>query len=192
MKREFWVCSAIFLYCLFAAYITFGLLRTPETTSYAQASEITPPVNTHFATTLDTPDPNQVFELVNKERVVEGSPALRADEKLGKLAAARAADMAKRQYYAHKNPDGKYYYDFFSAYGLASDYSCENLDLVFTPSNETFINEWLASTKGHRNCMINPSLTEAGYATTKLTLVDYDGKPTMAYLVVAIHTTPLH
>jgi uncharacterized protein YkwD len=111
------------------------------------------------------------------------------NQKLGELAAMRASDMVSRQYYAHKNPDGKYYYDYFSAKDISTDYSCENLDLVIAPSPEIAVNEWLASTKGHRDCLVRADLTQAGYATSKLTILDHLGGQTTAYVVVAIHST---
>ena len=137
----------------------------------------------------DAPDPNETLRLVNQERQLAGLPALAADEKLGAVAKARAHDMAKRQYYAHKNPDGKYYFDLFDKYGIDAGYNCENLDLVFVPSQDVVIDQWMASLKGHRGCMMHPHVQSAGYATTRLTLVDYQGNETTAYLVVAIHAS---
>lgn len=70
-----------------------------------------------------------------------------------------------------------------------TDYSCENLSLVFVPDSEEFIKQWLTSTQGHRECMTNPDLTTAGYAVTKMMLLQHGGTQTTAYVVVAIHAT---
>lgn len=134
-------------------------------------------------------DPNLTFELVNRTRKHNGLAELRASRLLGAVAAERAADMSTRQYYAHQSPDGTYYYDKFAGHGITAGYSCENLDLTFVPNQERVIYEWMSSSQGHRNCMLSPEVTHAGYASTQLNLVQYDGSITTAYLVVAIHAS---
>lgn len=190
MKRDGLICALIFAYCMAVGMFTLRpqlLMADPQISLPEEAVQ-----GVQFASFPNSPDPNHVFELVNKERLLQGSLVLKANAKLGVVAAERAADMAKRQYYAHKNPDGQYYYDLFPLHGVSAHYSCENLDIVFVPDITMFTREWLASTKGHRNCMINPTLTEAGYAVTKMMLLEYGGKEVPAYLVVAIHTTNLN
>lgn len=137
------------------------------------------------------PNPNEVLGLVNIARTTVHVPPLRPNLTLGAIAAMRAADMAKRQYYAHRNPEGHYFYDLFPTYQINPSYSCENLDLAFVSDNQGFINEWLDSTTGHRECLLNDQLIEAGYATAKLSIIDINGNATTAYIVVAIHTTNL-
>jgi hypothetical protein len=137
------------------------------------------------------PDTDELMHHVNSARSAHKSPPLRANMQLEAVALARAADMAKRQYYAHKDPDGKYYYDLLSTEDIFPDYSCENLDLVFVPDTKSVAQEWLGSLNGHRECVINQGLVEAGYAVTKLDLIDFNGNLNSAYLIVAIHTTQL-
>lgn len=178
----------VLLYCVLTTGVVVGAAEAPAQNAYSQPLVASPPV--HFAFSPDTPDPNIVLLLANQTRQAHGSSALVANAKLGELAAARAADMAKRQYFAHKNPDGKYYYDLFADYAIQSDYSCENLDLVSVTDSSQFIQEWLNSTK-HRDCMLNPNVTQAGYAVSKFSMVDYNGVVTQAYVVVGIHSTTL-
>ncbi len=192
-KRDALFCTLIFAYCMVVGLFTLKLQLIKADAALpavvAAQSVVTEPVR--FEATPDSPDPNQVFDLVNKERAANGSPVLVANAKLAKVAAERAADMAQRQYYAHKSPDGLYYYDLFPSEGIDVDYSCENLDITFVPDISQFINEWSASLKGHRECMNNPKLTQAGYAVTKMMLLEYGGKQVPAYLVVAIHSTEI-
>ncbi len=187
------ICALIFAYCMAVGLFTLKpqlIMADAAVPAVVAAQPIaTEPI--HFETTPDSPDPNQVFDLVNKERTAQGSPALVANAKLAKVAKERAVDMAKRQYYAHKSPDGQYYYDLFPSENVNVEYSCENLDITFVPDISQFISEWSASVKGHRECMNNPKLTQAGYAVTKMMLIEYDGQQTPAYLVVAIHATEL-
>jgi uncharacterized protein YkwD len=133
--------------------------------------------------------PQTVFELVNLQRERSGLNQLVADESLAELAAARAADMAARQYYAHRDPDGKLYFDYFKDFDIRSGYSCENLDMVFVPSEQQVVDEWLNSLKGHRGCLLNPSVEHAGYASSAVTLISFDGSKTTAYVIVAIHAS---
>lgn len=142
-----------------------------------------------FSVTEPALDPNETFRLMNLERQQFGLGALKADEKLAAVAKARAEDMVARHYYAHKNPDGRYYFDYFKDFDLDAGYNCENLDLVFVPDQDAVIDQWMASLKGHRGCMMHPHVSHAGYAATRLTLVDFHGIETTAYLVVAIHAS---
>lgn len=193
MKWDGLILGLIVAYCL----VVVGFTLRPqilfgETTDDIVTQQVNPPVDTNvqFEALPDSPDPNEVFKLVNQERVVEGQKPLIANVKLGEVAMARAKDMAARQYYAHKNPDGKYYYDLFPDYGVKADYSCENLDIVFVPNAEEFIKEWVGST-AHHACLVNPATTEAGFAVTKMMLIEYGGQEVPCYLVVGIHTTSL-
>lgn len=187
MRRDGFILGLIVAYCLVIA----GFTVNPEllfagTTEYVAAQP--KDTNVQFTALTDSPDPNEVFRLVNKQRELEGKKPLVANARLGEVAMARAKDMATRQYYAHKNPDGLYYYDFFPAADIWVDYSCENLDIVFVPSAEMFITEWVASTK-HHACLVHPDTTEAGFAVTNMMLLQYGGTEVPAYLVVGIHST---
>ncbi len=185
--------SLIVAYLLVIAGLTLRpQLLFGDNPKHVTAQAQSQPINTNvqFVALPDSPNPNEVFKLVNKQRELESQKPLVANAKLAKVAMARAKDMVARQYYAHKNPDGKYYYDLFPAADVRVDYSCENLDIVFVPSADMFIKEWVGSAK-HHACMVNPNTTEAGFAVTKMMLLEFDGKEVPAYLVVGIHSTTL-
>lgn len=179
--KKFWAIGRLLAVVLLSVVLVSGL-----TTPTAAAPGILQG-DYQFPANLDVLDPNQVLELVNAERATLNLQPLKADRELGLVAAARAQDMATRQYYAHKNPDGVYFYDLFDSYGVDAGFACENLDMVFVPSKERVVEEWRASLRGHRACMMHTKTTHAGYAATTLTLVDFEGQETTAYLVVAIH-----
>lgn len=153
----------------------------------AAPGEITNNELVQFEIPSDAPDPNETFRLVNEARATQNIAPLIANETLGKIAKARAMDMVARSYYAHKDPDGKYYYDYFKSYNLSTGYNCENLDLVFVPNQNQVISEWNSSLRGHRECMTSTEITHAGYATARANIISYDGTSTVVYLVVAIH-----
>ena len=131
------------------------------------------------------PDPNDIFSMVNSHRVSAGLAPLRPNAGLGEVATRRAQDMAGRNYYAHQDPDGLYYYDYLQGADFDKDnYSCENLDLQFTLLPAQYVKDWLDSKKGHRECMLADQATDGGYAAVPAPQLS--GRQT-AYIVVAIH-----
>ncbi len=134
------------------------------------------------------PDPNEIFKLVNRARQAEGLEPLTANSQLAVVAKERAKDMALNNYYAHESPDGKFYYDLFAENGLYAGYSCENLDLEFTDDATVYTKAWLESSN-HRNCLLNPGVTEAGYAVIQTPQSLYEGSLEPTFIVVAIHST---
>lgn len=159
------------------------ILADPETSTQTIAETV------RFDILADSPDPNQVFELVNNKRLASGSPAFVADAKLAAIALARAKDMAERHYFAHKNPDGKYYYDLARDVRLNTGNSCENSSATFVTEDALFLDQWSGSLNDSSSCLMNPDFRQAGYAAVKMMLQGYDGKQFPAYLVVGIHAS---
>lgn len=95
--------------------------------------------------------------------------------------------MQKNSYYDHADPEGKYFYDLMQDSGYKVEYGCENLDLQFTRSSKVYVNDWMQSKKGHRECLLNPRVEEAGYAVVRIKPMGGEDVPT--YIVVAIHST---
>lgn len=133
------------------------------------------------------PDPNQVFQYMNRARMTSGLPPLEKNDILANLAEQRAKDMAANTYYAHKDSKGQYFDQLLRENGYTVSYGCENLDLEFTTMPEIYVNNWLSSTSGHRECLLNSSVTEAGYAVASI--APMGGENIDSYVVVAIHST---
>lgn len=147
----------------------------------------TPPVAVQQ--TDDILDPNEILKLVNSERKKHGLKELVSDPDLTAVAQERVNDMVQNQYYAHLNLQGKFYYQLFAAHGFKTGYSCENLDVEFTLDERQYIDDWLLSTKGHRECLLNIDVTKAGYAIGDFS--NSGGHSTMqSYIVVGIHAAP--
>lgn len=163
------------------------LWLTPALYPVASKPPLAPTVN--FQSLPDAPDPNRIFSLVNQARQAQGLPQLTADPYLTKIAKERAADMAVRHYYGHRDQAGHIFSDLMTADGQSVAYGCENLDLEFTLIPNIYVEDWLQSAKGHRACLLNQQVTKAGYAVAKLELVNPQAETTTAYIVVAIHTT---
>lgn len=140
-----------------------------------------------YANQAGTPNLNDIFALVNQKRAAQGLQPVTRNAKLTAIAEQRAADMAQNHYYAHKSPSGLYFYDLIKQHNYQIGYGCENLDLEFTQIAEVYVTDWLNSTHGHRECLLNSSVTDAGFAVTAF--VTSDGQPDdePAYIVVTIY-----
>lgn len=180
-------------FLFFIALLAIIWIARPATTGdhIVAAPEVKGATTTAFAFPQDSnlPNPNEILSLVNQARANEGLARLHANESLTEIATGRARDMAANHYYAHLDKSGKYYYDLLRQKKIATDYSCENLDMEFSRLPLPYVTDWLASSAGHRECLLNPQVTEAGYAVTTFDRVNYEGTPETAYIVVAIHAT---
>jgi uncharacterized protein YkwD len=157
----------------------------------AQVSAETPRVApAAFRSKPDLPDINKIFDLINTERAQRGLRPVERSSELTRVANKRAADMATKHYYAHKNPEGQYFYDLFKQNDVSTAYACENLDLEFVTTASLYVNDWLTSTHGHRECMLNHDVTEAGFAVTPFTTTDPSQSDTKMYIVVTIYSQP--
>lgn len=140
-----------------------------------------------FNSSDDMPDPNQVFDMVNGLRAQSGLQPLSKNAVLAELAAQRAADMGRHNYYAHRDPNGYIFSDLLVQNGYNLRYGCENLDLEFSTSPLSYVNSW-AQSPSHNACLLQPEVSAAGYAVT--TIANKPGQPP-TYVMVAIHgTTP--
>ena len=132
------------------------------------------------------PSADAVFDIVNANRTANNLEPLVKNVNLTKLANDRAADMVARNYYAHKNPDGYMFFDLLEQQNYQTGFACENLDLSFINDPNQYVNDWKNSAKGHKECMLDSRLTDAGYA-----IVAFDPSDSVdgieEYIVVAIH-----
>ena len=96
---------------------------------------------------------------VNNERAIRDLEPVKDSAELKYIAEAKCADMVKRAYTAHKDPDGKFIWDKAPQgykYG-------ENLAGGYDNSYETMQN-WIASPE-HLANIIDPAFDEVGHAT---------------------------
>lgn len=98
---------------------------------------------------------------INGTRYTSGIPVLKMSTALDTVAQRKCNDMVTRKYNAHKDPDGKYIWDYAPQgykYG-------ENLAGGFKNSDDV-IDHWLASPE-HLENIVDPVFTEVGHATCK-------------------------
>ena len=132
------------------------------------------PVEYHepeVTTIPERPTADKIFELVNKERTQRGiAPLVRVPE-IDNDTRLKVEDMIKNDYYAHRNPKtGQFLMD-----NTYSDKHCKeygeniNQDDYWTtrPEDhpaEDHVKEWMESTDGHREAILNPRFKYAGLA----------------------------
>lgn len=188
MKRLFWALVHGSTVLLLVSFITGYYNSVPPTTKAEDQHTTVVKSAIHFETLPDVPDPNKILDLVNELRIQNGLLPLEADAQLASEASDRSHDMVRRKYYAHQNPDGLNFFQILEAKNIEPDYACENLALESSSEETVFIESWETSTSGHKECMLNPRVTRAGYSVVQLYGPD-DGADARYYVVVAIHGT---
>lgn len=107
---------------------------------------------------------NALVDEINRVRYENGVAPLSIDGSLTKIATSRSDDMVANNYYAHQSPNGTYFSDLMKQDGISYEFACENLDLAFSGAESTYVADWMASTKGHRECLLNSKVTKVGVA----------------------------
>lgn len=138
-----------------------------------------------FPTANNLPDPNAIFDLVNAQREKHGLKPLTKSAALSKAAQQRAVDMQTNNYYAHQGSDGRFFDDLLDSSLYSQSYACENLDLQFSVQPNRYVNDWLGSRSGHKECLLNADVASAGYAVVEV--APTNGADVSAFIVVAIH-----
>jgi uncharacterized protein YkwD len=108
---------------------------------------------------------------VNEARRAEGLPSLKLDETLNAAARHHAEDMVRRDYLAHRSPEGDTVLDRYLAVGGArAGMVAENIGRCggcgTTPSPSraySFQQDWMTS-PDHRENILHPGLQRFGYA----------------------------
>ena len=116
----------------------------------------------------------EVADQVNQDRVAAGLSPLRLDETLSEAAAAKAKDMATKEYFSHTSPEGTTPWYFFEKAGYTYRYAGENLAIHFT-NVESEESAWMASEK-HRENILSPKYVETGIAVAE---IPWNGKTTI-------------
>ncbi len=102
----------------------------------------------------------QVFDLTNALRAKRGLHALAWDDTAALAARKHSADMAKRDYFSHTDPDGISPFDRMKAEGIRYVAAAENIAYGYRSAIEAH-NGWLNSS-GHRKAMLAESYTNLG------------------------------
>jgi len=107
----------------------------------------------------------QVIALVNKERAKRGCRALTSNSRLALAAQGHSADMARRGFFDHTNPDGKDPSDRITAAGYRWSAYGENI-AKGQPTPASVMTSWMNSS-GHRANILNCAFREIGIGVVK-------------------------
>ncbi|KYD08535.1 CAP domain-containing protein [Heyndrickxia sporothermodurans] len=102
----------------------------------------------------------QVVDLTNKERAINGLPALKIDTELSKVARTKSNDMAKNKYFDHTSPTYGSPFDMMKKFGISYRSAGENIAMG-QRSPEEVVNAWMNS-EGHRANILNKNYTHIG------------------------------
>jgi uncharacterized protein YkwD len=136
----------------------------------------------------DAPDTAEILRLVNATRNQIHVQPVTADAQLDAVAQERLKDMVDRQYYSHQNLKGEYYYNLFAKHGFQTAYSCENLNIDSSIMATEYLDDWLMSNEGHKDCLLNTKVSRVGMASGEFSKASDTAQKT--YLVVTIYATP--
>jgi uncharacterized protein YkwD len=120
-------------------------------------------------------DPSAIVRLTNESRRQAKLEPLRVDDKLAAAARAKLADMLKRDYFAHRSPEGREPWSFVRAAGYRYSFVGENLARGYT-SEADLQRGWMRSRR-HRANILSRHYADIGVATRNGVAVVLFGKP---------------
>lgn len=106
-----------------------------------------------------------IISQINPVRQSSGLPGLQVNGKLNQAAQLKAEDMIARNYFSHKDPDGKAPWVWLEQVGY--DYSAAGENLAMDVSDpEVLKNAWLNS-PSHAKNILNTNFTDIGVGVAK-------------------------
>lgn len=113
-------------------------------------------------TTSDlTADEQEVFDLINKQRIAAGLSALKIDEELQNVARVKAKDMVDNNYFSHNSPTYGTPFNMIKNFGITYKAAGENI--AGNSSNQGAVNAWMNS-EGHRANILSNNYNYTGVA----------------------------
>lgn len=135
-----------------------------------------------FATDMSS---QGLLEATNEQRSRNNAPELQLNEALNSAAQRKAEDMAERDYWSHKTPDGEEPWIFIAEAGYQYNKAGENLAYGFLTSGQT-VNGWMNS-DSHRENMLDPVFSEVGFGYVNAVNYQDSNEET---IVVALYALP--
>lgn len=110
----------------------------------------------------------QVFALINAERVEEDIAPLTHDALLSEVARCHSEDMLARGFFSHTNPDGEDPFDRLANAGVTYRIAGENVAMLSNYPNpaEGVVEGWMDSA-GHRENILRESFTHSGLGVAR-------------------------
>lgn len=108
----------------------------------------------------------RLVDVVNRQRALNGVRPVTLEPRLSKAAQAHSDDMARRDYFHHKSPDGRDVADRVQSAGYPWRIVEENLSAGLSDP-DSVVNSWMTSPE-HRDNMLNPDVTDVGAGVTEV------------------------
>lgn len=108
---------------------------------------------------VDAQAEQEMFELVNRERVASGLPTLEFDDSLRDVARSHSEDMVQRGYFSHYTPEGLSPFDRMANANIQYTVAGENL--AFAP-NVLLAHQGLMQSPGHKANILSPQFKKVG------------------------------
>ena len=115
--------------------------------------------NTTTTTTGMNSDEQEVFNLINQQRINNGLTALKSDSELQKVARIKAQDMVNNNYFSHTSPTYGSPFDMMNSFKISYRTAGENI--AGNSSNSAAVTAWMNSS-GHRANILNSSFNYTG------------------------------
>ena len=108
---------------------------------------------------------DHLFQLINEERIKRGLVPFTENPLLKKSSYLKAKDILENEYFAHYNPQGVSFWEWFKISGYNFKLAGENLALGFLDTKE--VHEALMNSISHRKNILNPNFKEIGISVLK-------------------------
>lgn len=165
--------------------VAFGLLLPASISTGSLASFLHHP-NGHVLSYSSSESVDRMLADTNAQRLANGDKPLKINTALDQAAAAKASDMATRNYWSHNTPDGNPPWVFVTATGYSYTKLGENLATGFD-SEADAIKGWMASPP-HRENLLDPNFSEVGFGFANAP--NYIATNGPATIFVAFYGTP--
>lgn len=117
------------------------------------ASGVESPAAQAAVRAIEDPRVERILTLVNAARSAAGCPPVAHDDRLALAATRHSQDMARRNYFAHRNPEGASAGDRIAAAGYRARMWGENI-AAGEPSPDGVMRLWMNSA-GHRSNILD-------------------------------------
>ncbi len=167
MKRIWWIAGLLVM----VALVFHGMVQTVAAESSPAGTGV-----------VLSPEEQALWQDLMTARVANGLPPLTLDASITALTRDRSADMAKRSYFGHMNPDGKTMVDLLPVYGLTYQAAGETIEFnLGIPDCGAEAARGFIASPPHHLILFDPRFTTAGVGHA----VDANGKHYFTIIVLA-------
>lgn len=129
------------------------------TTNNTANNTINSTTNNTLISNLMNSDEEEVFNLINQQRINNGLNALKIDNEVQKVARLKAQDMVNNNYFSHTSPTYGSPFQMLNSFKISYKSAGENI--AGNSSNSGAVSAWMNSS-GHRANILNSNFNYTG------------------------------